>query len=182
MDLVAIYITNTPAHEVSAIQTLPPKMTVGQAFLISFSLTSRTLSFWISRSSTSRFLTFSSCTFSSWHQAPGPQAPRLPAPRPSAHRLLLDPQFVDFQLLNLQLQDLKFLSLKLLNLLPPGRSIPAGPAREWLGKGLRPLGGPQPGCCYSNQWFSFCRSLYCPRISHSCLLFKFSNSRIINIK
>ena len=49
MEAVVIYLTNTPAPEVLAIHrsTLPPKMTMGLDFLISFSLTSSFQTFFI---------------------------------------------------------------------------------------------------------------------------------------
>ena len=49
MEAVVIYLTNTPAPEVPEIyrSTLPPKMTMGLDFLISFSLTSSSRTFLI---------------------------------------------------------------------------------------------------------------------------------------
>ena len=60
MAAVVLYLTNTPAPEVPAIHmlTLPPKMTMGLDFLISFSLTSSYF--------TSSYWTFISRTCSSW--------------------------------------------------------------------------------------------------------------------
>ena len=100
MEAVVLYLTNTPAPEVPAIHmsTLPPKMTMGLDFLISFSLTysSRTFYFYFGPPAP-------------WPPAPSPLAPGPSSPGPAApghpasDLKLLD--LMDFQLLVLQLQD-----------------------------------------------------------------------------
>ena len=77
MEAVVIYLTNTPAHEVPEIywSTLPPKMTIGLDFLISFSLTY----------SFKTFFYFGLTAVDPSPLAPGPSslgpaAPRHPAP------------------------------------------------------------------------------------------------------
>ena len=100
MEAVVLYLTYTPAPEVPAIQmsTLPPKMTMGLDFLISFSFTSSSQTF---------FFYFG--PLAPWPPAPSPLAPGPSSPGPAApghptsDLKLLD--LTDFQLFVLQLQD-----------------------------------------------------------------------------
>ena len=105
MEAVVLYLNNTPTPEVPAIHmaTLPPKMTIGLDFLISFSLTSSSWNFFYSYF----FLYFRPPA--SWppapsHLAPGPSSPGPATPgHPASDLKLLD--LMDFQLLVIQLQD-----------------------------------------------------------------------------
>ena len=104
MEAVVIYLTNKHAPEVPAIHrsTFPPKMTMGINFLISFSLTSSSQTF---------FFYFglpavAPSPLAPGPSSPGPAAPGHPAPELKLLKLkLLEPQLMDFQLLDIQIQN-----------------------------------------------------------------------------
>jgi hypothetical protein len=102
MEAVGMYLTNTPASEVPAIHrsTLPPNMTMGLDFLISFSMTFSFMTFFYFG-----LLAVAPSPLAPGPSSPGPAVPGHPAPDLKLLDLqLLEPQLMDFQLLDLQLQ------------------------------------------------------------------------------